>query len=433
MLHIEALSVNYVQAMPVLVLVFMRPGGTLFSVGVKRSASQRARIGIIAVLAMVLGLFFAGVQQSSAQAAFVPQIRASAAMGCSDSGAQVKINLRFVYDNKTLKTQCVGQKKGEDLDWTPLLQPPEGYVPSHYSQWDFSAVDFYSDGLYEAVIPVTPAEYQVDVPFIFEGSEIGRQIFFPVLAGDVISEDQVSVPAGYKLVVPFSSYTVTGSETRPIEVERATYTVSVAYRAEEGWAGYQSFPDAAHGSLITEADLEIPAGYKIAAPFATHEVTGPARITVDVIRELYTVKVNFAENGVPVGSQVLSGLTRDAMISALDLVVPSGYKLVSGFADYVVVGDAEISVAVAKPVTDPDGEADPDGGEDPDGTIDPDTVTKPDVKPTTGTGTAATGTRAQLANTGDEEFSSALVLGVVLTALGLGASLVTRARRARNA
>ncbi|MBC9954902.1 hypothetical protein ICM05_09655 [Leucobacter sp. cx-42] len=206
---------------------------------------------------------------------------------------------------------------------------------------------FYSNGIFEAVIPVTPAEYQADVSFIFEGSEIGRQIFFSVLAGDVISEDQVSVPAGL--------------DTSPS-------------------------PNSEHGSLITEADLEIPAGYKIAAPIATHEVTGDAELTVELVRQTHAVKVNFTENGVAVGSQMLSGLTRDAEISALDLVVPSGCKIVSSFADYVVVGDAEISVAVAKPVTDPDGVANPDGGEGSDGTIDPDpdTVTKSDVKPTTG-------------------------------------------------
>ncbi|MEB4616355.1 hypothetical protein, partial [Leucobacter sp. M11] len=153
-------------------------------------------------------------------------------------------------------------------------------------EWDGSlVVDPNSIGLYPNVIPVVPLSYAVDVSYVFSGDEIDRQSFPNLAPGSVIAEPQLEVPAGYLLAEPFAPHEVTGNATLTVELVRAFYDVTITYTEDGDRVGSQAFTGLSLGTVLTASELTIPAGYELAEPFADHTVSGHADLEVPLIKQ----------------------------------------------------------------------------------------------------------------------------------------------------
>lgn len=336
--------------------------------GFKRKMLRPKRVAIIATLALILGAYGVGGQALAAQA--------------TEAGVQAEPQSENLESCGNIAAEVIIQldyvhdgelKKVQcigNVKGNPLDLSEFVVPPAGYvvaQDWDwYFNVDWDSYGLYQTVIPIEREQFDVDISYVYAENEIDRQVFRALIAGDEIAEAQLTVPAGYGLKAPFATHVVSGSETLMVELLRAQYEVTVVY----------------------------------------------------------------TENGEPVAEQVFSDRELDSIISSRDLSIPAGYKLVNEFKDYTVAGDAQLEVPLVKVSDDeeiiPGPEVDPETTP----TVDPEINQDNGANPNKGAVSPAAAN--QLAVTGESSVGRLIALGIAFTILGAGGVVLARVRRMRN-
>lgn len=302
----------------------------------------------------------------------------------------------------------------------------------------------------ESLAPCTvQAEINAQFSFDYQGEVKKVQCFYSPKGVELPYVELLEPPAGY-VISPawdgeiFVNSSVIGMYEHTVPIVRETHQVDISYVFEGAELYRQSFPDQELGAVIAASDLDIRKGYRLAEPFASHEVTGSEVLTVNLVREVYDVTVTYTAEGEPVGTQPFLAREHGSVITEADLVIPEGYELAGAFADYEVTGEASIEVPVVKieaiPEDEEEEETPPGEGPEEEIVLPEDEVT-PDEEITveeadggaeeTPAKSSDSGQPAQLAQTGSAASLPFTAAGGVLVALGCGALAATRLRARR--
>jgi len=98
------------------------------------------------------------------------------------------------------------------------------------------------------------------------------------------------------------------------------------------------------GQKLTASALVIPTGYELVSAFADYTVLTDDDVVVPVKKINYNVTIDYTYNNQVVGSQTIVKTYRE-IVNYSDLMVPSGY-FAESFSPIYVTGDAQVSVPV---------------------------------------------------------------------------------------
>lgn len=105
-------------------------------------------------------------------------------------------------------------------------------------------------------------------------------------------------------------------------------------------------------TVLTDAELRVPAGYRLAAPFAPITISEDLSLTLEVERDAPNVdtRVRYEDtDGVTVGAGETISKPTGGTITASDLTaIPAGYELVDPAFTYAVAAAGELVVPVRK-------------------------------------------------------------------------------------
>lgn len=194
------------------------------------------------------------------------------------------LKVEYVWNGTVIDSQDF-RKKDKTVLTEGELAVPAGYtLKAPFADHTVSANQTFS---LEIVKPAPSFDTQVT----YEdpaGKVVGSGETITKVQGSTITKaDLTAVPAGYELVDPSFSYTVTSAGALVVKVQQAavaSFDVTVHYTVDgkkiEGAS--QEMLGLVSGSELTEADLKVPAGYKLVAPFNTQVVTSDLELSVPV-------------------------------------------------------------------------------------------------------------------------------------------------------
>lgn len=275
--------------------------------------------------------------------------------------APLEIVLTVNYETssgETVGTQSINKYYNTLITSNDLLLPM-GYALTGFEEFKLNSgtagiiFDFNAVPKPTAEITVTAEakEYEITVTFV-SAAQAGTCTFKKAY-GSEITEEDLTLPAGYRLTDKFSNIMVTDTDitippggntgTVEIAVEPIPYTVNVVFKdgSEQVGGVFAVVSEKTIGQSVTAAELEVPAGY------ALHNFSGieideslilkasENIITLDIAVEVQKIALTiyYKNEDEQIGSVQMLNKDATSVLTEDELSIPFGYHLESDWND----------------------------------------------------------------------------------------------------
>lgn len=264
----------------------------------------------------------------------------------------INITLNISYMNGEIKVgeQILNTLAGTNLSFLDLVIPPNYTLANPF--WEMTPL--MSQDININVNSINSTN-NINISFIdIEGNIVGTQIE-QVVSGYILSESNINIPSGYKLISKFEDKIVNSNVDIIIQVvsENLDEKLNIIINFLDGTKKVttQSL-SVLMGSKLTENDLQIPNGYKLAQSSWSFVAKTNNEINIELIKlddsNLLSVSIEYYDtSNINIGNQALK-IEKGDTLTFKDLEIPTGYELLNKFSDKIIETNQTLFILVQK-------------------------------------------------------------------------------------